>query len=86
MTTLRELAEDYQRRTGCTMREAFRAVRDDCSCDVRPARHFDAYGRSIGGYGIYMSQIEDETRFDDACPYHGDGGSMVANFSRPPRG
>ena len=49
-----------------------------CTCDVRRPRRHDAYARTLGGYVVYLSQIEDATRFDPACPFHGERGSMLA--------
>lgn len=56
----------------------------DCTCDVKPPRVYDAYGHTMGRYSIYMTVIEDYTRFDPACAYHGANGSMVANFKTRP--
>jgi hypothetical protein len=50
----------------------------ECSCDVRPPRREANYERSISGYAIYLDTVEDDTRFDPACPFHGDDGTMVA--------
>ena len=47
-----------------------------CTCDVKPPRHDYAYGRGLS-YAIYLDRFEDETRFDPACPFHGESGSMV---------
>lgn len=51
-----------------------------CTCDVKPPTYAHACGRSISGYAIYMTAIEDETVFDPACPFHGDNGSMVVHL------
>jgi hypothetical protein len=55
----------------------------ECTCDVRPPRRESAIGRSISGYRIYLSAIEDRTRFDPACPFHGEKGTMVATLTVP---
>jgi len=49
----------------------------DCTCEFKPPRYEHAIGRSISGYAIYLSQIEDDTHFDPACPFHGENGTMV---------
>jgi hypothetical protein len=54
-----------------------------CTCDVRQPRRGHAVARSISGYAIYLDYMEDETRFDPACPYHGDDGTMVAVLPVP---
>lgn len=51
--------------------------RSDCTCDVKPPRHAGIVGRGLR-YAIYLDQIEDDTVFDPACPFHGKGGTMVA--------
>jgi hypothetical protein len=53
----------------------------DCACENRPPQRHDAYGRSISGYAVYLSQVENKTRFDPACPFHGDEGTMVAKLA-----
>lgn len=52
----------------------------DCICDVKPPRYEHAITHGINKYAIYLTQIEDETVFDPACPFHGDNGSMVATL------
>jgi hypothetical protein len=50
----------------------------NCSCDVRAPQREASYGRTLGGYAIYLDTIEDATRTDPGCPFHGDDGTMVA--------
>lgn len=49
----------------------------DCTCVVRAPITHGEIGRSINRYAIYMSFIEDDTEFDDDCPFHGANGTMV---------
>jgi hypothetical protein len=51
----------------------------ECTCDFKPAtREYARMRNPFNGYAIYLDEIEDETTFDPACPFHGDNGSMVA--------
>jgi hypothetical protein len=56
----------------------------NCSCDVRAPQREASYGRTLGGYAIYLDTIEDATRTDPGCPFHGDDGTMVAVHSDCP--
>lgn len=49
----------------------------ECSCTVVAPRYEHAQGRDFK-YAIRVDEIHDDTQFDPACPFHGDGGSMVA--------
>lgn len=51
-----------------------------CTCDVKPPQRSHAVARSISGYAIYLSRVDDSTTFDPACPYHGRNGTMVAQM------
>jgi len=52
-----------------------------CTCDVRePRREHAVVKGPFNRYAIYLDFIEDETRFDPACPYHGDNGTMVVRL------
>lgn len=52
-----------------------------CTCTFAEPRR---YGVSVAGitsrYVTYLDFIEDDTEFDPACPFHGEGGSMVAEI------
>jgi hypothetical protein len=51
-----------------------------CTC-VAAAPLFDhGRARTLSGYAVYLSHIEDDTQFDSACPFHGEHGSMVVRL------
>jgi hypothetical protein len=56
-----------------------------CTCDPKPPIREHAVARGLGIYATYLSAIQDDTRFDPACPFHGKQGSMVVriNTGRP---
>jgi hypothetical protein len=52
-----------------------------CTCDPKPPVYEHAVARGLGIYATYLSAVEDDTRFDSACPFHGEHGSMVVRIN-----
>lgn len=53
-------------------------VPGECTCTfVEPRRYGEQVNFGPTKYVTYLDYVEDDSVIDPACPFHGEGGSMV---------